>query len=181
MKVGPTSPSARSDGTDSRTTSQMLSLRTFVTFGLVALLLLSVVGIPATAQSGDDAVGLTTENVTSTANQTVHGTSDLDAGTELQIRVQSSGETEPQFVQADSATVGPSGEWNATFNFSAIETHDTVEISVVVSENQSADFEIPVRNDQATPTDSSASTPGLGILVALTALVAGAFLLRTRR
>ncbi|MFD1599350.1 BGTF surface domain-containing protein [Halobellus rarus] len=181
MTIGPSPPSARSDGTDSRIGSQVLSLRSFVTLGLAALLLLSAVGIPAAAQSGDDAFGLTTESVTSTESQTIRGTSTLDAGTELQIRVQSSGETAPEFLQSDSATVGPNGEWNATFDFTAIETHDTVKVSVVASEDQSAAFETPVRNDQATPTNSSASTPGFGVVVAVTALVGGAFLLQTRR
>ncbi|WP_160298103.1 BGTF surface domain-containing protein [Halorubrum saccharovorum] len=148
---------------------------------MATLLLLSVLVIPAAAQSGDNAVGLTTENVTSTANQTVHGTSTLDAGTELQIRVQTSGETEPATLQSDSATVGPNGEWNATFDCSAVETHDTVGVSVVAGENQSSEFEIPIQNDQATPTKSSESIPGFGVVVAVTALVGGAFLLQTRR
>ncbi|ELZ42635.1 hypothetical protein C464_17552 [Halorubrum coriense DSM 10284] len=138
-------------------------------------------GIPVAAQSGGDTFGLTTENVTSTENQTIRGTSTLETGTELQIRVQSSGETEPQFLQSDSATVGPTGKWNATFDFSAIETHDTVEVSVVASENQSAEFETPVRNDQASSSNSSESAPGFGVVVAVAALAGGAFLLRSRR
>lgn len=181
MTIGPPSPFARSDGTDSRMASQVLTPQSLLLFGVAALLLLSGVAIPAAAQSGDDTFGLTTDSVTSTANETIRGTSTLDAGTELQIRVRSAGETAPQFLQTDSVTVGPDGEWNATFDFAAVETHDTVVVTIVATETQSAEFEVPIRNAQATPTESSASTPGFGVVVAVAALAGGAFLLHSRR
>ncbi|MFB6251079.1 MAG: BGTF surface domain-containing protein [Halobellus sp.] len=179
----PSELSVESDGAYARIASWLPSRRSLAAFGLAVLLLCSTAGLPVAAQS-TDSFELTTGNVTSTTNQTITGTTTLEAGTELQVRIRSSGETDPQFLRTDTATVTGYGTWNATFDLSAVETHDTVEVTVAgVDENQSATFEVPVRNDGAPnrSTGSGISTPGFGVLVAVAALLGAMGLARRRR
>ena len=179
----PPSPSADPDGSASRIASRAPSVRSLAALAVAALCLLSAAGFPAAAQSGD-VVEPTTRNVTSAADQRIAGTSTLEPGTELQVRVRSAGETAPQFLKTDAATVAADGSWNATVDLSAIDAHDRVGVTVAVADgNRSAHFELPVRNDEATPTgtDSGVSTPGFGVGVALAALLATGALARRRR
>ena len=158
--------------------------RSFVSLALVATLVLSAAAVPATAQADEEPFQLETESVSSTAEVTIAGTTTLDPGTELQIRVQSAGETDPQFLKTQAATVGEDGSWNATFDLSAVETHDSITITVAGPDgNQTADFDVPIRNDQSTPTESRSdtSTPGFGVVVAVAGVLGSAAVLRRRR
>jgi hypothetical protein len=159
--------------------------RSTIALGIAALLVLSAVAVgPAVGQSDGSIFEVETESVHSTANATIEGTTSLDSGTEIRVRVSSAGETSPQFLQTTSTTVGPDGVWNATFDLSAVETHDSVTVSVSVADgDQSADFDVPIRDDAATATDSGSatSTPGFGILAALSAFVAGVAALQSRQ
>jgi PGF-CTERM protein len=163
--------------------------RRLTALALAAVLVVTAaaaVASPAVAQSDTDPFALDTEAVESVTNATVSGTTTLDAGTEIQVRLSSTGETSPQFLKTKTTTVGSDGVWNATFDLSAIETHDTVGVSVVVtneSDDRSAGFEVPIENDRATPTDSGgslASAPGFGIGTAVAGLLGSAALLRRR-
>ncbi|WP_049987054.1 BGTF surface domain-containing protein [Halobellus rufus] len=153
----------------------------------LAVAAVAAVGAPVAAQSGDAPVELETDAVESVQNATVSGTSTLDAGTEIQVRLSSTGETSPQFLKTRTTTVGSDGDWNATVDLSAIEEHDSVGVSVVVAsgdDDRGADFEIPIENDRTTPAetgDSPVSAPGFGSVVAIVALVGSAALVRTRR
>ncbi|WP_336022149.1 BGTF surface domain-containing protein [Halobellus salinisoli] len=167
-----------------------LNLRRLTALALVTALVVSAVGAvasPVAAQSEDAPIELDSEAVESVQDATVSGTSTLDSGTSIQVRISSTGETSPQFLKVKTTTVGSDGAWNATVDLSAVEEHDTVAVSVAVaseSDDRSADFEIPIENDQATPTetsDSPVSAPGFGSVVALVAIVGSAALFRTRR
>ena len=175
-----------------RPAGRTTNARSLVRLALVAALVFSAaVAAPAglvAAQSDDDPFELQTESVSSTADVTIRGTTTLDSGTELQVRLQSSGETSPQFLKTSAATVGSDGTWNATFDFSEVETHDSVSISVVATDgDQSADFEVPIRNDQSTPTESGSGSgsgtfaPGFGVAVAVAGVVGSALVFRGRR
>ena len=161
--------------------------RRLIALALAAVLVVSAAGAvasPVAAQSGDDPFALETESVESVQDATVSGTTTLDAGTEVQVRLRSTGETSPQFLRTKTTTVGSDGAWNATFDLSAIETHDAIEVSVVATNESASDaFEIPIENDRATPTstsDSLVSAPGFGIAAVLAGLVGGTALLRRR-
>jgi len=160
------------------------AVRSFASLALVATLVLSAAAVPATAQAGDEPFQLETESVSSTTEVTIAGTTTLDPGTELQVRVQSAGETDPQFLKTQAATVGEDGSWNATFDLSAVETHDSITITVAGPDgNRTADFDVPIRNDQSTPTESGSgtSTPGFGAVVAVAGVLGSAVVLRRRR
>jgi PGF-CTERM protein len=160
-----------------------LTSRSSVSIVLVAVLALSAAAVPAAAQSDGAAFQLETDSVSSTANVTLAGTATLDPGTELQVRVRSAGDTEPRFLQTDAATVADDGSWESSFNLSAVETHDSITVTVVAADgNQTADFDVPVRDDQATPTETGTgtSTPGFGVVVALGGVLGGVLALRRR-
>jgi hypothetical protein len=63
-------------------------------------------------------------------NATVSGTTELEAGTELSIRVQSTDDTATRFFKAVEATVAEDGSFTATFDLSAITAERDVNVSV---------------------------------------------------
>lgn len=139
----------------------------------------STVVAPATAQSDTDAFTIDAESAPSTAEVTLTGTTTLDPGTELLVRVQSTGDTEPAFLRSTTTTVGPDGEWNATFDLSAVETHDRASVTVSAAEGDASEtFEVSLRDDRDAGTDDAApvSTPGFGVAVAVAALLGSAAL-----
>ncbi|RLM59422.1 PGF-CTERM sorting domain-containing protein [Halobellus sp. Atlit-31R] len=178
-------PTDRIAQLSARLASRTPTARTLVSLTLVAGLALSVaVAAPATAQSDGGTFQLATDSVTSTTNATISGTTTLEPGTELQVRVQSTGETDPQFLKTSAATVGDDGSWTTTFDLSAVETHDTITVTVVGPDGDpTADFDASVRNDRATPseTGSSTSTPGFGVVVAAAGILGSLLVLRRRR
>lgn len=147
-------------------------------------LLTTVAAAPAVAQSDDGAITLDTTSVPSTADATVAGTTTLDPGTELQIRVRSTGETEPAFIRSTTATVGPDGTWNATVDLSAVDTHDRLSVAVsAVDGDATGTFEASLRDDEgaaAAGDEAPVSTPGFGVVAAVVALLGGATALARR-
>jgi hypothetical protein len=151
--------------------------RRLAAVALAALLLASAAAVPAVAQSDDNTFTLETGSVTSTAEATVAGTTALDAGTKLQVRMQSAGETEPAFLKSKTVRVGPDGAWNATFNLSTVETHDRASVTVSAADGDaSGTFEVSLRDDEATDRGDEApvSTPGFGVIAAVVALLGSA-------
>jgi hypothetical protein len=63
-------------------------------------------------------------------NATVSGTTELEAGTELSVRVQSADDTAPRFFKVAEATVDEDGTFAATFDLSAITSERDVNVSV---------------------------------------------------
>lgn len=160
----------------------MSTARRLTVVALAALLVASAGLAPAAAQS--DRFTLETDAIPSTGNATVSGTTTLDSGTELRIRLRSVGETEPAFIRSTTATVGDDGAWTATANLSAVEIHDRISVTVAAAEGDAAEtFEASLRNDRASGSgEAPISTPGFGVVAAVAALLASAAVLaRTRR
>ncbi len=63
-------------------------------------------------------------------NATVSGTTTLEAGTELSVRVQSADDTAPRFFKVAEATVDDDGSFTATFDLSAVTSERDVNVSV---------------------------------------------------
>ena len=145
-------------------------------------------------------------NVSQATEQTVSGTTTLAPGTELRLRVRSQSGVSPSFLKTASPVVQSDRTWSATFDFSGQSVGDEYDI-IVSQTNLPSDTEESgtvveaVETDTATPepdtdtpepdtdtpepdTETSepteTSTPGFGVVVALTALLAAA-LLATRR
>jgi PGF-CTERM protein len=174
------------DGSD-RTRSTELNLpgkRRLAAVALAALLVASAAVVPGAAQSDGDTFTLETDSITSAAETTVNGTTTLDSGTELRVRMQSTGGTEPAFLKSKTVTVGPEGAWNATFNLSAVETHDGASVTMsAVDGDTSETFEVSLRDDEVRDASEEApiSTPGFGVAVAVVALLGSAAVFASRR
>jgi len=98
--------------------------------------LVGIYGIPGLTDGGTaDAAGtprfvyegeqLTLEP---TEGQTIHGQTDLAAGTELSVRLRSSGEH--PFLKSQTATVDDSGAFEATFDLSGVDGGTSFQVVV---------------------------------------------------
>jgi len=94
---------------------------------LAAIVLTSVLGPAVLAGPAAAASGLTVEHegdrvtVANGPSQVVRGTADAPTGTEVLVRVRSTGNTSPAFIQTGTAVVTDDGTWAVAFNFSGIE------------------------------------------------------------
>ncbi|WP_411967420.1 BGTF surface domain-containing protein [Haloferax sp. YSSS75] len=147
---------------------------------LVSVVLLgAIVGGGAVVTAQDDSVSLHKDDgrvtVYPTEDATIRGTSDLSAGENLSIRLQSSGDTQPRFLKTDQVTVGEDGNFSATFDFSEMSTNATFTVTVVDGSETVAEAEGEVVSEPETTTteDSTESlVPGFGVVAAVGALVA---------
>jgi len=128
---------------------------------------------------GDDLV------VPAIEDATIRGESDLAPGTTLQVRVQSTGDTQPRFIRtASDVTVSEDGSFSATFDFSNQSAGDTFAVTVVRNGTELASTDGRIGSDVATTeteTTSSQPLPGFGVAVAVAALLGSAFVLARRR
>lgn len=85
---------------------------------------------PATEQRTIAFDGGTPVELEADGNATVSGTTTLDAGTELSVRVQSADGATPRFFRVAEATVGEDGSFAATFDLSDITSERDVNVSV---------------------------------------------------
>jgi hypothetical protein len=158
--------------------SKGVATRTLAAVTLAALLLAAAVSAPAAARSDGDAVAVASGPIESTANATVAGTSTLDPGTALQVRIRADGDTEPAFLRSTTVTVGPDGAWNATVDLAAVETHGRISVTVsAVDGDAEGTKTLSLRDDTAgSATDDRApvSTPGFGAVVAVVAIAGSA-------
>jgi surface glycoprotein (TIGR04207 family)/PGF-CTERM protein len=69
-------------------------------------------------------------NVSAASGQTVAGETTVAPGTELSLRVRSSGDTQPSFLKTASVYVTENNTFSATFDFSEQEVGDTFEVTV---------------------------------------------------
>jgi hypothetical protein len=170
------------------------------TSGLVTVFL--VVGLVAGATgvvvAQESSVELATQDgrvvVHAAEDATITGTSDLDAGSNLTLRIQSAGDTQPQFLKTQTVTVAENGSFAAPFDFSEQASGDTFAVTVVRGGETVAESEGVVlapgetfAGDASSTADASAtgdgtgaSTPGFGLVAALAALAAVAGYARFR-
>jgi PGF-CTERM protein len=120
-----------------------------------------------------------------TAGQTVRGETTLSPGTELTVRLRSSG-AETAFLRSQSTTVAENGTFAVSFDLRDLQdASDTVvTVTVRASGQQQAQVDGRLETDPtATPTDTPSSgtnVPGFGVLVALLGLVGAAALVARR-
>ena len=69
-------------------------------------------------------------NVTASDDATVSGSASMAPGTELSVRVRSTGDTRPRFLLTQTTTVGPDGRWNVTLDLGDQRAGDTFEVTV---------------------------------------------------
>ena len=164
-------------------------------------------------------------NVSAAANQTIEGETTVAPGTELSLRVRSSGDTQPSFLKTATVYVSENETFSSTFDFSEQEAGDTFDVTVRggVADSETVDGNVgegganetetdtnetvtetetmtetgtpaegtetgtpaegtetaaPTDGETGTPaegTGTSTGTPGFGVVVAVTALLAAAF------
>lgn len=88
---------------------------------------------PSTPATGTDTFafdGGTPVELEAVEDATVSGTTTLDAGTELSVRVQSADDASPRFFRSVEATVGDDGTFTATFDLGHITAERDVNVSV---------------------------------------------------
>ncbi|MFC7202374.1 BGTF surface domain-containing protein [Haloferax namakaokahaiae] len=68
-------------------------------------------------------------NVTNTADVTISGTSNTAPGTEITLRVRSSGDTQPRFLKTATVYVTENGTFTGTFDFSEQAVDDTFTVT----------------------------------------------------
>lgn len=103
-----------------------------------------------------DGDGVTVANGTT---QVVSGTADAPIGTEILVRVRSTGDTQPAFLKAKSGVVTTNGTWAVSFNFSRQTAGDTFDLTAQI-ENGSA--ETTVEGDIVACEGDCADTPPSG-------------------
>ncbi|WP_416840209.1 BGTF surface domain-containing protein [Haloferax sp. DFSO52] len=78
--------------------------------------------------------------VSAAANQTVSGTATVAPGTELTIRVKSTGDTQPRFLKTKPTSVQADGTFSSTFDFSEQKAGDEFEVTVSVDSGTADDI-----------------------------------------
>lgn len=109
------------------------------------------------------------------AGQVIRGTADLDAGRTVTVRLRSAAGAAP-FVKSKEATVGPDGEFNASFDLSGVEA--PANATVLVDGTRIAG---PAEVDVVTRSPSTPGQPGFGAASSVVAVLAGAALAVLRR
>lgn len=99
--------------------------------------------------------------------QSVSGTTELDAGRPVTVRLRSSGDT--PLLLSQEATVGEDGQFSAAFNLTGVSTPTNATATVYADGEQIAG---PKAVEVAAQQSASPGQPGLGVAVAVLALVA---------
>ena len=112
-------------------------------------------------------------NVTQTDGRTISGSSTLAPGSSIDLKVTSTGDTQPRFLKTGSTHITQNGTWSATFNMSDTNVGDTFEIEAsapnknidaatiegtVVEQMETATPE-PTETVTATPEQTETATP----------------------
>lgn len=114
---------------------------------LLSVVIVASVLSPALAGSAaaDPSVAVDSDGdrvtVANGTTQVVRGTADAPVGTEIVVRVRSSGDTEPAFLKAKSGVVTTNGTWAVAFDFSRQAAGDTFEMTARI-ENGSAETDV---------------------------------------
>ena len=102
---------------------------------MIALLLAAALLAPVGAATGaDPAVTIDYDGeavtVANAETQIVSGSAELAPGTSISVRIRSTGDTQPRFLQSKTVTVDRNGTWAAAFDFSEQSPGDTFEVTV---------------------------------------------------
>lgn len=102
---------------------------------LAAAIVLSLLApaVVADSTAANDSISIATDGehvtVANTTGQTISGSADLAAGTELQVTVQSVNDSSRQFYKQQTVTVDDNS-WGATFDFSGLQAGDRFNVTV---------------------------------------------------
>lgn len=148
-------------------------------------------GAPSAVQAENTTVDHDGEAVTLVTgpNATVTGETPLDPGTELTLRLRSSGSS--PFIRSTATTVGEDGRFAASFDLTAVSDGAEATLTVRGDGEQLADVPVrlvaertPTPTESPTPTDSPTSErtnsgdgPGFGAVAALLAVLGSALVL----
>ena len=110
--------------------------------------------------------------------QVVEGTTGLDAGRNVTVRLQSSGSN--PFLKSKRVSVGEDGDFSAEFNLSAVEAPANGTATVSAAGQQIAG-PVDVMVVESSNGTSSPGQPGFGVAVALVAVVLAVVVVRTWR
>ncbi|MFC7068395.1 BGTF surface domain-containing protein [Halobaculum lipolyticum] len=120
------------------------------------------------------ATELTTVNETvrvhAVEDATVEGTTDLDPGTNVTIRLQSTGETQPRFLVSEVATVGEDRTFAVEHDFSGNAPGDSFSVTVRTDGSTVAEAEGSVVAADRAVSPTETVVPGFGVATALVAV-----------
>ncbi|MFC7136846.1 BGTF surface domain-containing protein [Halobaculum litoreum] len=134
------------------------------TLVLVAVLAVSAVGVAGVA-AAQGATEVTTVNGTvrvhAAEDATIEGTTDLDPGTNVTVRLRSTGETQPSFIATEEATVREDGTFAIGHDFSQHAPGDTFSVTVLYDDATVAEVEgrVVAADAAVTPTETTSPTP----------------------
>jgi hypothetical protein len=148
-----------------------------VTVSGIALLAVLAVASPAAAASATVDGPVTVQNA---SDQRITGTTSLDAGANVTVRVQSTGDTQPRFLRTRTVEAGANGNFSAAFDFSNQSVGDAFEVTVVADGETLAEADGEVVEASESTEKKGVELPGFGVASALAAgvLAAGAALRR---
>lgn len=149
---------------------------------LLALLLTcsTIAGTASVATADSASASLVTVNETvrvhPVEDAAIRGTTDLEPGANVSVRLQSAGETSPRFLKSKEVSVREDGSFVARFNLTRWSPGDRFSVTVVHNGTQlaSADGKFVAQDVPVSPTgtdEASKSTlPGFGLLTAVSAI-----------
>jgi|GEM_PF-6748669 len=110
------------------------------------------------------------------ANQTVSGTTELDEGRNVTIRLRSAGDS--PFLMSNQVSVGESGDFSAAFDLSDVSAPANATAVVSVDGETMAQAQVDVVEESGST--SSGGQPGFGVGVGMGATLLAAYLARRR-
>jgi hypothetical protein len=109
-----------------------------VTVLLASVLAQSVIAAAAPASAGMTTVSIDTDDgnvtVANASSQVISGTADVPEGTEIHVRVRSTGDTQPMLFMSRTAVVTENGTWAAVFDFNGTEHADTFSVKATIED-----------------------------------------------
>lgn len=136
----------------------------------IALVAVAVAGVAAlgAAESGtaDSSVTINQSGdavtVANGSSQVISGTADFRKGTELIVRVQSTGDTAPRFIKSSNAVVTENGTWAVAFDFERQQAGNTFSVKVLAENGTTlatADGEVVACGEECAETVPESPTP----------------------
>jgi PGF-CTERM protein len=97
-------------------------------------------------------------SVTATEDASISGTTNVAPGTEFDLRLRSTGDTEPRFVKTTTVNVTADGTFSASFDFSDQQVGDTFSAESRQAAFDAASVGLVVEAEEETPTETTEAT-----------------------
>lgn len=121
------------------TNQRRLGFAAIVLAAVVVLgLLAPVVAADGPTATSEISIDTTDGNVTvaNASSQVISGTADAPKGTEVNVRIQSTGDTQPRFFKTRSAVVTADGTWAVALDFSEMTPGGTFKVTATVEDTE---------------------------------------------